>query len=55
LISRDEALKHLAEAKARRANATAAESKRPGAVDTAAHCERLAAVGRSTVIEPSVT
>ena len=41
----DDALKHLAEAKARRANPTASESKRPGAVDTAAHCERLAAMG----------
>lgn len=39
----DDALTHLAEAKARRANPTASESKRPGAVDTAAHCERRAA------------
>ena len=51
----DEALKHLAEAKARRANPTASESKRPGAVDTAAHCERLAALGRTAIIAPSVT
>jgi hypothetical protein len=51
----DEALKHLMEARARRANPTASESKRPGAVDTAAHCERLAALGRTEVITPTVT
>jgi hypothetical protein len=51
----DEALKHLTEARARRANPTASESKRPGAVDTAAHCERLAALGRTEIIAPSVT
>ena len=51
----DEALKHLMEARARRANPTASESKRPGAVDTAAHCERLAALGRTAIIAPSVT
>jgi hypothetical protein len=51
----DEALKHLREARARRANPTASESKRPGAVDTAAHCERLAALGRTEIITPSVT
>jgi hypothetical protein len=51
----DEALKHLMEARARRANPTASESKRPGAVDTAAHCERLAALGRTEIIAPSVT
>jgi hypothetical protein len=38
-----EAAKHRAEAAARRANPTASESKRPGGVDTAAHCERRAA------------
>jgi len=51
----DEALKHLTEARARRANPTASESKRPGAVDTAAHCERLAALGRTATIAPSVS
>ena len=51
----DEALKHLTEGKARRANPTASESKRPGAVDTAAHCERLAALGRTEISVPSVT
>ena len=51
----DEALKHLMGARARRANPTASESKRPGAVDTAAHCERLAALGRITISAPSVT
>jgi hypothetical protein len=51
----DEALKHLTEARARRANPTASESKRPGAVDTAAHCERLAALGRTAISAPSVT
>lgn len=51
----DEALKHLMEASARRANPTASESKRPGAVDTAAHCERLAALGRTAIVTPSVT
>jgi hypothetical protein len=42
-----EGAKHLAKATARRANPTASESKRPGAVDTAAHCERLAALRRA--------
>ena len=51
----DEALKHLTEARARRANPTASESKRPGGVDTAAHCERLAALGRTAISAPSVT
>jgi hypothetical protein len=51
----DEALKHLIEAQARRANPTASESKRPGAVDTAAHCDRLAALGRTAIIAPPVT
>lgn len=51
----DEALKHLMEARSRRANPTASESKRPGAVDTAAHCERLAALGRTEIIAPLVT
>jgi hypothetical protein len=51
----DEALKHHMDAMARRANPTASESKRPGAVDTAAHCERLAALGRTEIVAPSVT
>lgn len=50
----DEALKHLAEAAERRAHPTASESKRPGSVDTAAHCERLAALGAKAVITPSI-
>lgn len=48
----EEARKHFAEAQARRANPTASESKRPGAVDTALHCERLAALGTTTVVAP---
>jgi hypothetical protein len=51
----DDALKHLSQARALRANPTASESKRPGAVDTAAHCERLAAMGRTAISAPSVT
>jgi hypothetical protein len=51
----DDALKHLIDARTRRANPTASESKRPGAVDTAAHCERLAALGRTAIVAPSVT
>ncbi len=51
----DDALRHLMEANARRGHSTASESKRPGAVDTAAHCERLAALGRTEIIAPSVT
>jgi hypothetical protein len=51
----DEAMRHLVEARARRANPTASESKRPGAADTAAHCEGLAALGRTEIIAPSVT
>ena len=50
-----EAAGHLAEANARRANPTASESKRPGSVDTAAHCERLAALGRTPVVAAPVT
>ena len=50
----DEAQKHLMEARLRRANPTASESKRPGAVDTAAHCERLAALGRTEIVAPAV-
>ena len=50
----DEALKHLAAAADRRAHPTASESKRPGSVDTAAHCERLAALGRGAVITPAL-
>lgn len=49
----DEAAKHVAEANARRTNPTASESKRPGAVDTAAYHERLAALGRTTAIGPA--
>lgn len=51
----EEGLKHLAEANARRANPTASESKRPGAVDTALHCERMAALNRSAAIAAPVT
>jgi len=37
-----EAAFHRAEASKRRANPNASESKRPGGVDTAAHCDRMA-------------
>jgi len=47
-----EALKHLDEARDRRASITASESKRPGAIDTAAHCERLADEGASKTSAP---
>lgn len=38
----DEAARHRAEARARRNAPNASESKRPGAPDTALHCERMA-------------
>ena len=41
-----EGLKHLAEAHARRANPAMSESKHPGSIMSAAHCERLAEEGR---------
>jgi hypothetical protein len=50
-----EAARHLAEANTRRANPTASESKRPGSVDTAAHCERLAALGRTPAVAAPAT
>ncbi len=50
-----EGLRHLAEANARRANPTASESKRPGAVDTALHCERMAALNRTAAIGAPAT
>jgi hypothetical protein len=50
-----EAAKHLAEAKLRRAEPTASESKRSGGVDTALHCERLAELGRTAVAAGSPT
>jgi hypothetical protein len=40
-VERESAM-HRAEARARRAAPNASESKRPGAPDTAAHCDRLA-------------
>lgn len=48
----DEALKHLHEARAHRAHMTASEAKRPGAVNTAAHCERLARDGAENTAVP---
>ena len=41
-----DAADHVAEAKAYRSGPNAAESKRPGSPDTAAHCDRLASAAR---------
>ena len=51
IVYNGEALKHLADAADHRAHPTAAESKRPGAPGTAAHCERIA--NEAATLEPA--
>lgn len=46
-----EAAEHETLAKAYKARPSPSETKRPGSVDTAAHCERLAAYARSLAVE----
>jgi hypothetical protein len=46
-----EVAEHEREAKAYRSNPTGSESKRPGAPDTAVHCDRLAEHARASAIE----
>jgi hypothetical protein len=47
----DDATRHEALAKALRASSNSSETKRPGAPDTAAHCERLAGSARQAAGE----